>query len=239
MAQPEDLTSLHGFAVTVDVVVLSVSDGLLQAMLVRRDRPPHSGRLALPGGFARADEGLDDAAARVLHDVAGISRHQAHLEQLRTYGTPDRDPRGRVVSVAWLAVGADLPSAASGGSDGGRQWAPVAMLSGEAADLLAFDHGVILADGVERARAKLEYTPLAMQLLPDEFTVAQLREVYETVWGARLDPANFHRKVTGAAGFVEPTGERAWGTRGRPAALFRAGTTSQLYPPVLRPSADG
>ncbi len=141
-----------------------------------------------------------------------------------------------MVTVAWLALGADLPASVADSGPAGLQWAPIALVTGHAADRLAFDHGSILADGIERARAKFEYTSLAMRFLGEEFTVAQLREVYETVWGARLDPANFHRKVTGATGFVEATGERAWGTRGRPAALFRAGPMTLLYPPVLRPS---
>ena len=103
---------------------------------------------------------------------------------------------------------------------------------------LAFDHDRILADGVERARAKLEYTPLATAFCPPEFTVAQLREVYEAVWGRRLDPRNFHRKVTGTPGFVDPTGRSTTGDRGRPAQLFRRGPAALLHPPMLRPRRD-
>lgn len=99
---------------------------------------------------------------------------------------------------------------------------------------LAFDHAAILRDGVERARAKLEYSSLATRFCQDEFTVAELRRVYETVWGTELDPRNFHRKVTGADGFLVPTGRRTNRDGGRPAELLRAGSASRLNPPILR-----
>lgn len=102
---------------------------------------------------------------------------------------------------------------------------------------LAFDHEVILGDGLERARAKLEYTPLAAAFCPPEFTVAQLRAVYETVWDTRLDPRNFHRKVTGTPGFLEDTGRTTEGERGRPAQVYRPGPATLLHPPMLRPPA--
>jgi 8-oxo-dGTP diphosphatase len=137
-----------------------------------------------------------------------------------------------VVTVAYLALVPDLPSPAAGSDAAAADWVEVA-----AARPLAFDHARILADGVERARAKLEYTALAAAFCPAEFTVAQLRDVYEAVWGAPLDPRNFHRKVTATAGFVEPAGASTGGGRGRPAQLFRRGPAEVLYPPLLRPTA--
>jgi len=221
---------MGNFSVTVDLVVLTIRDRALHVLLVRRRYPPYRGRWALPGGFVLASEDLFAAATRELAEETGI--HTGHLEQLATYGAPRRDPRGRVVTVAYLALVPDLPSPAAGSDAAAADWVEVA-----AARPLAFDHARILADGVERARAKLEYSTLATAFCPDEFTVGELRAVYEAVWGAPLDPRNFHRKVTATAGFVEPAGASTGGGRGRPAQLFRRGRAEVLYPPLLRPTA--
>ena len=216
------------FAVTVDLVVLTVRDGRLQALTVRRAEEPYAGRWALPGGFVRAGEDLAGAAGRELTEETGLASGSVHLEQLASYGDPDRDPRMRTVTVAHLVLAPDLPVPSPGGDAAEARWAPVPL--GE----LAFDHDRILADGVERARAKLEYTPLAAEFCPAEFTVGDLRAVYEAVWGMPLDPRNFHRKVTGATGFLLPTGEWSTGGRGRPAQLYRRGPAALLTPPMLR-----
>jgi 8-oxo-dGTP diphosphatase len=222
-------------AVTVDLVLLTIRQDGLQVLLIRRGIPPYEGRWALPGGFVLAGEGLDDAAARELREETGLDPQSGHFEQLATYGDPGRDPRGRVVTIAYLALLPDLPAPVAGSDAAGADWRPYADLAeGE----LAFDHGRILADGVERARAKLEYTPLATAFCPPEFTIAELRAVYETVWRTRLDPRNFHRKVTTAENFVEPTGHTAIRDRGRPAQLFRRGTATLLHPPLLRPASQ-
>ncbi|MBY8875599.1 NUDIX hydrolase [Micromonospora sp. PLK6-60] len=219
------------FAVTVDLVVLTVRADELAVLLVRRGVPPYEGAWALPGGFVGADEDLPDAAVRELAEETGLPEPAGHLEQLGTYGRPGRDPRGRVVTVAWLALLPDLPAPVAGTDAAAAEWVPVAGLGRRR---LAFDHDRILADGLERARAKLEYTPLATAFCPAEFTVAQLRTVYETVWGTHLDPRNFHRKVTGTPGFVTPVGRSTEGDRGRPAQLFRRGPATLLHPPMLR-----
>lgn len=219
-------------AVAVDLVVLTVRAGALCALLVRRGVAPFAGEWALPGGFVRDDEDLGAAAARELAEETGVSA-AGHLEQLASYGTPDRDPRGRVISVAYLALLPDPPAPAAGTDAAAAGWRPVAP-----GVPLAFDHARILADGVERARAKLEYTPLAAAFCRPEFTVAELREVYEAVWGAPLDPRNFHRKVTSTEGFVRPTGRATAGDRGRPAQLFTRGGATLLHPPLLRPAPD-
>ncbi|GAB3151403.1 NUDIX domain-containing protein [Micromonospora sonneratiae] len=229
------MSSYPPFAVTVDLVVLTVQGDELSALLVRRGVPPYEGQWALPGGFVDIDEDLVDAAVRELSEETGLVDPAGHLEQLGTYGTPGRDPRGRVVTVAYLALLPDLPAPVAGSDAASAQWQPVSRLSeGD----LAFDHDRILTDGLERARAKLEYTPLAAAFCPAEFTIAQLRAVYETVWQTRLDPRNFHRKVTGTPGFVESTGRVTEGDRGRPAQLFHRGPASLLYPPMLRPAAE-
>jgi 8-oxo-dGTP diphosphatase len=223
---------MSDFAVTVDLVVLTIRDGELCALLIRRGVPPYRGRWALPGGFVRTDEDLDEAAVRELVEETGVEAAAGHLEQLASYGTPKRDPRGRVVTVAYLALLPDLPAPVAGSDAAGAGWRP---LSGLRPSSLAFDHDRILADGVERARAKLEYTPLGAAFCPSEFTIAELRAVYEAVWRTTLDPRNFHRKATTTEGFVTPTGRSTAGERGRPAQLYRRGPATVLYPPLLRP----
>jgi 8-oxo-dGTP diphosphatase len=218
------------FAVTVDLVVLTIRASALCALLVRRGIPPYEGSWALPGGFVLPHEDLDAAAERELAEETGLTA-TGHLEQLASYGTPGRDPRGRVVTIAYLALMPDPPSPVAGTDASSADWLAVSALPA-----LAFDHDRILADGVERARAKLEYTPLAAAFCPPEFTIAELRQVYEVVWGASLDPRNFHRKATSTEGFVEPTGRSTAGERGRPAQLYSRGAASVLYPPLLRPT---
>lgn len=222
------------FAVTVDLVVLTVRDHALHALVIRRGEPPHQGRWALPGGFVSVDESLHRAAARELAEETGLAEPPGHMEQLASYGNPDRDPRMRIVSVAYLALAPDLPTPRAGGDASAARWSPADQLLAEA-KRLAFDHGQILRDGVERARAKLEYSPLAAAFCPTEFTVGELRRVYEAVWGVALDPRNFHRKVTGTPDFLVPTGGSTTRQGGRPAQLFRRGGATLLNPPMLRP----
>ena len=223
-------------AVTVDLVVLTVRPGAagrpeLFVLLIRRGIAPYRGRLALPGGFIRTREDLAQAAVRELREETGLTDPGGHLEQLASYGAPERDPRGHVITVAHLALLPDPDTPVAGGDAAAATWWPYRTLSGRR---LAFDHSRILADGVERARSKLEYTPLAAAFCSPEFTIADLREVYEAVWGVPLDPRNFHRKVTRTTGFVKPTNRFTVGEPGRPARLFRPGTTTTLYPPMLR-----
>lgn len=247
-------------AVTVDVVALTVRDAQLQVLLVRRGEQPYQGSWALPGGFVRprtgpdggrVEEDLAQTAARELAEEAGPQLRPTHLEQLGSYGTPGRDPRMRVVSVAYLAFAPELPEATPGTDAADAEWVPVNALGlseGSGAQqrlgttrLLAFDHAKILADGVERARAKLEYTPLATAFVRAPFTISELREVYETVWGEKLHAGNFHRKVLSVPGFVESTGDQTetGGPRGGPRAkLYRRGDATLLHPALLRPSTE-
>lgn len=221
------------FAVTVDLVVLTIRDDRLCALVVRRGAQPHRGRWALAGGFVRPDEDLDAAARRELAEETGLRDGSVHLEQLASYGDPGRDPRMRVVTVAYLALAPDLPIPRAGTDTVDAKWEPVNALLAEP-DRLAFDHHRILADGLERARAKLEYTPLATAFCPGEFTVAELRRVYELVWDTPIDPRNFHRKVTGVADLLAATGTTTSRDGGRPAQLYRRGTATLLHPPMLR-----
>ncbi|MFI5691987.1 NUDIX hydrolase [Kribbella sp. NPDC051586] len=214
-----------------DLVILTVRDSRLEVLLIKRGIAPYQGRWALPGGFVRPDEDLETTARRELAEETGLPSERIHLEQVATYGAPDRDPRGRVVSVAYLALVPDLPAPVAGSDAASAHWVAVAEVD---AGRLAFDHHRILADGVERARAKLEYSPLATAFCPPEFTISELRGIYEAVWGTPLDPRNFHRKVTKTADFVEPAGGTTTRDGGRPAQLFRRGTATTLHPPMTR-----
>ncbi|MDX3660522.1 NUDIX domain-containing protein [Streptomyces sp. ID05-26A] len=219
--------------VTVDLVILTLRAGVLNVLLVERGVEPYQGEMALPGGFLESEaEDLLAAAHRELAEEAGLNGALLHLEQLGAYGRPGRDPRGRVCSVAYLAIAPGLPEPAAGTDAAGARWQPVdALLSREVG--LAFDHLLILEDGIERARAKLEHTALATAFCGETFTISELQQVYEAVWGTEVDPRNFYRKVQGVDGFIVPDGHKA--TRGRPARLFRAGARTLLHPPIVRP----
>ncbi|MEV8376961.1 NUDIX domain-containing protein [Kribbella sp. NPDC056861] len=219
--------------VAADLVILTVRDGSLQVLLISRGIPPYQGRWALPGGFVRPKEDLEATARRELAEETGLVSDRIHLEQVATYGEPGRDPRGRVVSVAYLALVPDLPTPVAGTDAASAEWVAVAELLDDARRL-AFDHHRILTDAVERARAKLEYSPLAAAFCPDEFTISELRGIYEAVWGVQLDPRNFHRKATKTDGFVIPLGATTTRDGGRPAQLFRRGPAATLHPPLAR-----
>lgn len=230
----EDVWTIPTVAVAVDLAVLTVQSGQLQILLVRRGVEPFAGTLALPGGFlASEDEDIDAAAARELAEETGLTLEHLHLEQLRTYGAPDRDPRRRVVTVCYLALVPNLPLPVAGGDAEAANWVPVDKVL-RRRRAIAFDHKKIIADAVERARSKLEYTNLATAFCPPAFTVSELRNVYEIMWGLKLDPRNFHRKVTSVEKFLEPTGEQSAKNGGRPAMLYRRGSAAVLYPPILR-----
>lgn len=218
---------------TVDLVIFTVRVNELQVLLVERGKVPYQGQLALPGGHLRGQETLDNAALRELEEETGVDGTQLHLEQLRTYSDPDRDPRGRVITTSYLALGPNLPAPVAGTDAREAYWHPVgALLREERA--LAFDHAAIVRDALERARSKLEYTTAATAFCSEPFTVSDLRRVYEVIWGFPLDPSNFRRKITRAEGCLEPTGDRRVLDSGRPAALYRRGPANLLMPPFLR-----
>ena len=216
------------FYVTVDIVVLAIREARLHALAIRRGPGDDEGKWALPGGFVGIDEDLKPAAQRELEEETGFAVHPDALQQVGTYGAPDRDPRYlRVVSVAWLAA-VPATSPVAGATDAAHaEWRPVDDLLAED---LAFDHHVILGDARARARALVDSPPPGTRPLAaaffaeDEFSLSRLRSVYEAVLGRELDPGNFQRKVRPTEDFVVATGTtRPSPTgRGRPAAVFRA-----------------
>ena len=220
-------------SVSVDVVLLTVRDGGLWTLLGRRTRHPARGRWGLPGAFVRMDEPLDDAAARVLREKAGVSG--VFTEQLYTFGAPGRDPRTRVISVAYYALVAwqRLSGAATEDAKGtaqvarlsvpwsGERGGPVDAADGTGDPLpLAFDHAEILGVAVKRLRGKLDYAPLGFELLPEAFSLRDLRLVHEAILARPLNKDSFRRRMLDR-GLVVPTGQRASDVGHRPPELYR------------------
>ena len=198
--------------VTVDVVVFTIQEGVLKVLLVKRLIEPFIGQFAIPGGFVLEHEDLDQAALRELSEETGVS--DVYLEQLYSFGKPDRDPRGRVVTVAYFAlISADRKLTA--GTDAAEAaWFPIDDLP-----KLAFDHAMILNYALERLRNKLEYTTVGFQLLPQKFTLTELQEVYGAILGKELDKRNFRRKMS-VLKILKPLPEYRRGGQ-RPAQLYR------------------
>lgn len=188
-----DQSAYPTFAVTVDIVILTMVEGRLHVLLVRRQADPYAGAWALPGGFKRPDETLDEAAARELREETAVVAPK-HLAQFGAYGDPDRDPRTNVVTVAYLAVTPDVGAIIAGSdADEARLW-PVAEAV-ETLDL-AFDHRRILADAIAEAADQLEQTDLATAFVGPTFTLSELQNVYEQLWDEPIDPANFRRSLS-------------------------------------------
>jgi 8-oxo-dGTP diphosphatase len=233
-----DPSQFPAFAVTVDVVILTLSDGLLSVLLVCRGEAPFEGMWAIPGGFKRPNETLDEAAKRELVEETGVSVASA-LTQFGAYGDPGRDPRMNVVTVGYLAVVRNVGAVAGGTDAAAAALIPVSdVLNGKVE--LAFDHLRIVRDAVERVRFEIEVSGLATAFVGPTFTLAELRAVYEAVWGVQLDAANFRRSVVADDGWVIPTGERAQPgpAGGRPAELYRAGRAWSHGGPIHRLQRD-
>ena len=200
-------------SVTTDIIIFTLRNGDLQVLLIRRKNPPFQGEWAIPGGFVGIHESLEEAALRELEEETGV--RDVYLEQLYTFGDPDRDPRGRTITVAYFAL---VPATAihpHAGSDAteARWW------SVHDPPPLAFDHADILAYALQRLRYKLEYTAVGFELLPETFVLSELQAAYEVVLGEELDKRNFRRKILSAK-VIEETGAYRTG-EGRPAKLYR------------------
>lgn len=205
------------FAVTVDLVLMTVADSVLSVLMQRRGEEPYVGALALPGGFVGIEETLDDAARRVLVGKAGVAaQDSAWLEQLYTFGDPQRDPRMRTVSVAYFAL---LPHAVLERAITSKADLALRPVT-EPGEPLAFDHAAIITTAYERLRGKLDYAPLAFSLLPDLFTLRDLQTVHEAITGTVLNKPAFRRRMLDT-GWLEATGQRERDTSFRPAELYR------------------
>jgi 8-oxo-dGTP diphosphatase len=229
-----DPSKFPAFAVTVDVVILTMAEGVLHVLLVRRGQEPFKGMWAVPGGFKRPEETLNEAARRELSEETGVDVPSL-LTQFGAYGDPGRDPRMNVVTVAYLAVLRDV-----GAIVAGTDAAEAALVS--ASDILeerielGFDHLRIVRDAVERVRVELEVSGIATAFVGTTFTMSELRAVYEAIWGMQLDAANFRRSLVGEDGWVIPTGRtaRPGPGGGRPAELYRAGRAWKRGVPIQR-----
>lgn len=243
------LADYPAFAVTADLAVFTIREDTLCVLLVQQGATPYHGYWALPGGFVRADESAEEAAYREFSEEIGAATFGGHLEQLRTYSDPGRDPRMRSVSVAHVALAPQLPDPQPGNGTVAARWWPVEDLNlddaaSPDAPVLAFDHTQILADALERVRARLEYTTLAARFVEEPFTLADLRRVYSAVWRNPPDSDGFRRAVLSAEGFVVEVapGSEDGAARQRQPPLYRRGSATVLHPPMRRPppvAADG
>lgn len=249
-----DPRAYNPVGLAVDLVCLTIRNGKLSVLLIERGEDPYAGAWALPGGFVKNgntgphtdDDGefedADTAAIREAHEEAGIDLRAegkaGHLEQLKTYTAPHRDPRMRTVSVAYLVFAPNLPEPQAGSDASDARWWTIEDIEDpETGVKLAFDHAEILADGIERVRSKIEYTTLATQFLSEPFTIGELRNVYEAVWGQAPNQSNFWRKVLKTEGFVVPVEGKVSQSAGGPKAqLYRRGEALWVQPPMMRPS---
>lgn len=231
-----DVTRYERPSVTVDVVLLALKDGQLHTLLIRRPDQPEQGQWALPGGFVKMDESLDAAARRVLQAKTGLEH--IFLEQLYTFGQPDRDPRTRVISVAYYALidwalidwprFSELKVPQENATLARLQVSKAGVLplslavksASNKALTLAFDHQDILLMALQRLRGKIDYAPIGFELLPPAFTLHQLQKVHEAVLGRKLNKDSFRRRML-ASGQLEATGDIQQEVDHRPAALYR------------------
>ena len=198
--------------VTVDIVIFTIEAGVLKVLLIKRAIPPFEGQFAIPGGFVHEDEDLDKAALRELKEETGVT--DVYLEQLYSFGDPQRDPRRRVITVAYFALISPDRKLMAGSDAVAAAWYPIDQLPP-----LAFDHATILDYALERLRNKLEYTTVGFQLLPEKFTLTELQAVYEAILGKKLDKRNFRRKMS-LLKILKPLREHRRGGQ-RPAQLYR------------------
>jgi 8-oxo-dGTP diphosphatase len=198
--------------ITVDIVLFTILERQLHVLLIRRLAEPFRGSYALPGGFVLENESVDEAAHRELQEETGVEK--VFLEQLYTFGEPNRDPRGRVITVAYYALVANSHILRSGTDAADAAWFSLDKLPP-----VAFDHQSIIEYAQQRLRNKLDYSNVGFELLPEKFTLTELQLVHEAVLGASLDKRNFRRKIL-QQGIVEPSKE--WQKTGRkPAQLYR------------------
>jgi 8-oxo-dGTP diphosphatase len=246
---------------TADLAIFTIRDGALSILLVLRADEPYKDHWALPGGFLDVDEDEDveETAWRELTEETGLTRETGHLEQLKTYTRKGRDPRARITSVAHVALAPNLPDPKAGSDAREARWWPIedvflmlgptgsgkmrriydALENGEPGLPLAFDHAEIILDALERVRSKFEYTTLALQFAPEQFTMSDIRRIYEAVWMQPVDLSNLTRKFLKVKDAVTPTDQKrdAGVEGGRRPLLYTRGTATALQPPFMRPGS--
>ncbi len=208
--------------VATDVIIFTIKENDFKTLLVKRKYPPFEGMWAIPGGFVRKDEGLEDAAIRELREETGV--HDVYLEQLYTFGNPARDPRDRVISVSYFALIDWKTLELKAATDAERvEWHSMSSIP-----QLAFDHKKILEYALQRLRYKLEYTTVGLELLPEKFTLTELQNVYETILEKKLDKRNFRKKIK-SLDILKPLKEAKMEGAHRPAQLFKFKEKGQKY----------
>lgn len=201
-------------SVTVDIVIFTIQDDDLRVLLVRRKYPPYKNKWAIPGGFVKYDEPLEDAAFRELYEETGVS--DVYIEQLYTFGMPRRDPRKRVITVAYFALISSENLVVRPDTDvSDVRWFSIYDLPS-----LAFDHDKIISYSIKRLRNKIMYTNMAFQLMPEKFTLTELQNAYEVILNKKLDKRNFRKKIL-SSNLLEKTGEKRVDGRHRPAMLYK------------------
>lgn len=235
-----DLRKYDAVGATTDLAIFTIRNNRLCVLLIERGGHPEKGKWALPGGFVNVNESLDEGAARELKEETGLTITEGFLEQLKTYGRPGRDPRGYIISTAYVALVPRVNNPRAGDDAARAHFFPVEDVLGGDFEL-AFDHEEIIRDGLERVRAKLEYAPIAPLFLEDDtFTMSELRRVYEIVWGQELHPSNFRRKAQSVKGFLVPVGTKRSSQveGGRASDLYRAGPIDNIFPPLRRQETE-
>lgn len=215
--KPDNEKHLHFAVLATDVVIMTLRDDEVLVRLMDVDRPPHFKHVpGFPGGLIQPNETAEDAARRIIREKAGLSPSRAHLEQLYTFSKIDRDPRGRVVAVAYSAyIPWEKLSTNERKNEEGMWWEPMRK-----AKKLAYDHDEILKKASDRLHARIQYTSLISQLMPDEFTLTELEQAYEAVLGKNLDKRNFRKKLD-KLNLLEDTGKMTSGEKWRPAKIYR------------------
>lgn len=233
-----DMSKYPNIAVTADLAVFTIKNSKLSLLLVKRGGHPEKGKWALPGGFVNIDESIDDAASRELYEETNVTVDNGYLEQLCTIGNPYRDKRGYVVSVSYVAL---IPRInkffASDDAEEVHFFSADDVLS-DSFDL-AFDHKNIVRKGLERIRSKIEYSPIAIKFLEDDvFTLSELRNIYEIVWGVKILSSNFRRKMLSVPNLLIPLHEKKVSDieGGRSSDLYQYDNAQEIYPPFTRRS---
>ena len=234
------LVTDHKVLISMEIVLFSINSEKLHVLLSKRVTPPFLDFWTIPNGILRMDigergEDPDRTVPSKLKETTGLADDIKYFEQLKTYAAPDRDPREqRVISIAYLGIGAGLVDSYERKSSGQYMFIPVDEIINSSEKTMAFDHYNIFLDSIKRLKAKIGYSPIATHFCSEEFTIRELRRVYEIIWDTTLDPGNFQKKVLSSPDFLVRKDKNAESstTGGRPAKLYSASTEALLGNPI-------